>query len=232
MYLNFICRHSFQILECLDDNYEEEAVLFMGVLNELAKAVVRWFPSDPGETNSNMKDSTESVLRSHNSVQKEKEVCGENRTFNQSSCDAQSADKPTCQGDSINLPDLGEQTSSEVESDEGRKKCQSLDDSGHYDKESCDTEVNVPLNKNVVDLASSVVLKKVETDVAPTPAEELTEFFTEFLELERQASGQITDEDIENIRYFHVTSLFMWRKICMCFFWVSLLQMYYFYFLE
>ncbi|XP_052284808.1 TELO2-interacting protein 1 homolog [Dreissena polymorpha] len=33
-----------EILDSLDDNYAEEAAMFMGVLNELAKAVVRWFP--------------------------------------------------------------------------------------------------------------------------------------------------------------------------------------------
>lgn len=42
-----------QILASLDDNYCEESVMFMGVLNELAKAVVRWFPScDKGDSNS------------------------------------------------------------------------------------------------------------------------------------------------------------------------------------
>ncbi|XP_052760793.1 TELO2-interacting protein 1 homolog [Mya arenaria] len=41
-----------EILDSLDDNYAEEAALFMGVLNELAKAVVRWYPekSDRGKS--------------------------------------------------------------------------------------------------------------------------------------------------------------------------------------
>ncbi|XP_062590440.1 TELO2-interacting protein 1 homolog [Saccostrea cucullata] len=38
-----------EILESLDDNYEEEALLFLSVLNELVKAVLRWF-TDSMET--------------------------------------------------------------------------------------------------------------------------------------------------------------------------------------
>ena len=34
----------FQILTSLDDYHDEDAVIFMGVLHELTKAVERWFP--------------------------------------------------------------------------------------------------------------------------------------------------------------------------------------------
>ncbi|XP_069120826.1 TELO2-interacting protein 1 homolog [Argopecten irradians] len=34
-----------EILDVLDDHHIEQAVLFMGVLHELAKAIVRWFPT-------------------------------------------------------------------------------------------------------------------------------------------------------------------------------------------
>ena len=41
----------------MDDNYADESVLLMGVLNELAKAVVRWFPAEDNKPVKNTRDN-------------------------------------------------------------------------------------------------------------------------------------------------------------------------------
>ncbi|XP_060595560.1 TELO2-interacting protein 1 homolog [Ruditapes philippinarum] len=198
-----------EILESLDDHYAEESVLFMSVLNELSKAVVRWFPAD---------DS--------NKTGKQSCTCG-----NQPHCQCHSRTNST------NLLDNAtgvteKQTSDEnlvtsagqkcCNSDCGAKKCVSFkcqnsgtENMGISGKLTCKCHCSCQLNDTVnstnncshklndmnkggnqcIEGAHSLTSGN-DPDRIGRKTEELKSYFSNLLRLEREARGEFTEEEL------------------------------------
>ncbi|KAL4220850.1 TEL2-interacting protein 1 [Mactra antiquata] len=167
-----------EILNSLDNNYGEDSVLFMEVLNELSKAVLRWFPDSALEQTTEISKTSDSTCKYGNLVKGESKDTSLNPTQNNNTTqsDILKTDKSDMKKENISVNKLDE-ISKECES--RTKPCQ-----------SCSCDVNTPIVKEV---PCESLSNKTQSDI-----DNIKEYFTNYFKLEREARGDITDEEINN----------------------------------
>lgn len=163
-------------MNALDENYAEESVIFIEVLNELAKAVLRWFPDSTLTQNKDkLKDSVtecncDKQMKVERYVNESSDLAGDVET------EEKVFESAVTSVNNVN------------ESDENKKDIETMD-------EACCCRNKV---ETVDDLPSGELIKS-EGEV-----EELKKYFINFFKLEREAKGDISEEELNNFRYFLV----------------------------
>jgi hypothetical protein len=213
----------FQILESLDDHYAEESVLFMSVLNELSKAVVRWFPAEDSNktgkqsctcgnqphcqchsrTNSkNLLDNATGVTEKQTSD--ENLVTSAGQKCHNSDCVAKKCVNFKCQNSGTeNMGISGNLTC------KCHCSCQ-LNDTVNSTN-NCSHKLN-DMNKGgnqCIEGAHSLTSGN-DPDRIGRKTEELKSYFSNLLRLEREARGEFTEEELLDFRYVLTVFCFVW----------------------
>lgn len=199
----------FQILDSLDDHYVEESVLFMGVLNELTKAVVRWFPEENKQTGDNLctckrKKKCECDVHIKN-TQAAKNCPGELHNVSGTTNSLVEIDKD----ENHDLRALGNCIDNEsvgIRSVSGNCKCNSshADGKGIHGKK-CACNLTAHDRKDYTDRSAKTrAVESADKNVGDRnkrkSAQEVKQYFSNLLKLESEARGEFTEEDLDMSR--------------------------------
>ena len=197
-YFTFYC--NFQILESLDDHYAEESVLFMGVLNELSKAVVRWFPVDEGSQT--CKCGNQPHCQCHNQLKcKNEKTNASGASVEQQSIKNIGTEEKlhTCNSESGAKSDSSQNVTDSSGNLTSKCSCSRQFTNTGNAKNCCthQSHVNVsgcsPCAGGIVSPANQNT-----SDTVGRNTEELKNYFSNLLKLESEARGEFSEEELES----------------------------------
>ncbi|XP_053379957.1 TELO2-interacting protein 1 homolog [Mercenaria mercenaria] len=199
----------YEILESLDDNYAEESVLFMGVLNELSKAVVRWFPEQCACTNNQVcKCGNQSHSKCHSQLNSKSPKNNSSNATGEEQIGSENVKgiaKHQCHNKEIvtKSSETGQKNISEDvknSSAVGYCNCSSSHTTdGGSEKRRCTCEFSVTQDNSCMSIRDEAASAAPKVpDRIGRGTEELKSYFSNLLKLESEARGEFTEDELQN----------------------------------